>query len=414
MRRLLQALVVLVLVVAVGVAVALLLPTAVPDDLSLGRVDPRQVFGSRLVASTKRYERFLLVEWVLAQVALLAVLWVWAKRGAGFMRESAAGPIGTGMLLGMLGLGLVWLVQLPFRLASHWWDRRHGLTRVDYLTWLLGDWSLLAGEFLSVCLALLIVMALARRLGERWWLPGGAAFVAIAALFTFAAPYLSFGEKPVRDPKLLEAARQDEVKLGLPHVPIRVEKVSNDTREANAAAVGIGPSRRVILWNTILRRPFSVRQQGVVLAHELAHHASDHLLKGLAWFALFAFPGAWILMRATRSRGGMGRPEAVPLALLVVALLQLAALPAQSWISRRIEAEADWKALQVTRDPTAMEGLMVGFSKTSLADPSPPTWAYAVLWSHPTLEQRVAMAKAWAARQGHTDAVRMRQERMRP
>ena len=103
-------------------------------------------------------------------------------------------------------------------------------------------------------------------------------------------------------------------------------------------------------------------------------------------------------MRATRSRGGMGEAAAIPLALLVVAALQLVALPAQSWISRRMEAEADWKALQTTRDPAAARGLFVGFGKSSLADPNPPTWAYLLLENHPTLAQRIAMAAAWKRR----------------
>ena len=94
----------------------------------------------------------------------------------------------------------------------------------------------------------------------------------------------------------------------------------------------------------------------------------------------------------------MGEAAAVPLALLVVAALQLALLPAQSWISRRMEAEADWKALQTTRDPAAARGLFVGFSESSLANPDPPGWAHVLLDSHPTLAQRVAMAEAWKRR----------------
>jgi len=88
----------------------------------------------------------------------------------------------------------------------------------------------------------------------------------------------------------------------------------------------------------------------------------------------------------------------VPLALLVVAAIQLSLAPAESWISRGMEAEADWKALQTTRDPSAARGLFVGFGKTSLANPDPPLWAHVLLDSHPTLAQRVAMADAWARR----------------
>ena len=104
-------------------------------------------------------------------------------------------------------------------------------------------------------------------------------------------------------------------------------------------------------------------------------------------------------MLATRRRGGMGEAAAVPLALLVAAVFQLAVAPAQNVVSRESEAEADWKALQTTRDPGSARGLFREFSETSLGDPSPPTWAYVLLQTHPTLAQRVAMADAWAARE---------------
>ena len=356
------------------------------------------MFGADLVERAKRYERFFYVDWILAQVALLATLWIYAKRGGGFVRESSAGPIGTGMLLGMLGLGIVWLVHLPFGLAAHWWERRWDQSDLSYLDWLLEDWAILAAQFLSICFALLVVMGLARRLGDNWWLPGAAVFVAIASLFTFVAPYLDFTTDALRDEGLLAAAREYEAELGVGHIPIRVEEVSPDTEQANAYAFGLGPSRRVVFWDTMLMDPFSEEEQKVVLAHELAHHSQRHLPEGIGWFALFAIPGAWILMMATRRRGGMGAPEAVPLALLVVAVFQLATAPLANHISRRLEAEADWKALQVTRDPAALEGVMLGFSEKSLGEPDPPAWVQLMLGTHPALADRIAMARAFAER----------------
>ena len=194
---------------------------------------------------------------------------------------------------------------------------------------------------------------------------------------------------------MLGAAREYERELGVSEIPIRVEEVSQDSEQANAYAYGLGPSRRVVLWDTILMPPFDPDEQKVVLAHELAHHSQDHLPKGLGWFVVFAVPGAWILMRATRSRGGMGAPEAVPVALIVVAVFQLATAPLSNHLSRRMEAEADWKALEVTEDPAALAGIMRGFAKTSLGDPDPPAWAQLFVGTHPTLADRVAMARAW-------------------
>lgn len=335
---------------------------------------------------------------MLAQIALLVTLWIYAKRGAVLARESSAGPIGTGMLLGMLGLGIAWLVNVPFSLAAHWWQRRWDQSDLSYVDWLFEDWAILAAQFFSICVALLIVMGLARKLGDRWWLPGAAVFVSIAALFSFVAPYLDFTTEPLRDEALLEAAREYRAELGVADIPLRVEEVSADTEQANAYAYGLGPSRRVVLWDTMLLPPFSQEEQEVVVAHELAHHSQRHLGEGLAWFALLAVPGAWILMRVTRRRGGMGAPEAIPLALLVVAVFQLATAPLANHISRRMEAEADWKALEVTRDPAGLEGVMRGFSSQSLGDPDPPAWVQLMTGTHPALADRVAMARAWAER----------------
>lgn len=366
-----------------------------PSDLQLSPVNTDAVFGTDLVDEAARVERFFLVTWVLEQVVLLATLSVYARRGARYVRESAAGPIGTGMLLGMLGLGLVWIVQLPFSLLDVWWARRHDLTESGYVEWAFGHWFELGAAFVSICISLLVVMFLARRIGDRWWIPGAAVFVAVGAGFAFVQPYLLGGTTPLKDPALRRAATEFQRAQGISGVPVSVEDVSGTTSQANAYAVGYAGSRKIVLWSTMVDGSFSHREVRVVLAHEIGHHSSEHIPKGIAWFGLLALPSAWILMRATRRRGGMGRPESIPLALLVIATLQLALLPAQSWISRRMEVEADWKALQTTRDPVAARGLFVGFGTTSLGDPDPPAWAHILLDSHPTLSDRVAMADAW-------------------
>ncbi len=390
------------LVLAAGfwaVAALLLLRTAVPTGLHLPHVDVAATFGRENASRAARFERFANWDNVLSEVALLCVLLVYARKGAAFVRQSAAGRIGTGMLLGMLGLALVWLSQLPFGLAEHWWERRHDLTTEGYVSWAFSHWAQLGGEFLAICLALLIVMALAGKLPRTWWLPGALVFIGIGAGFQVLLPYLvTLGTHPLRDPVLVAAATADERAQGLGRIPIRVEHVSDTTNEANAYAVGLGLSRRVVLWDTLLDGSYSKAEVNAVLAHELGHHSSNHLPKGIAWYALFALPGTFVIAQVTRRRGGMGRAEAVPLGLLTVVVLQLAASPVQNWISRRMESEADWKSLQTTHDPAATRALFIRFSRDDLADPSPPTWAYLFLENHPTLEQRVAMADAWAAR----------------
>ena len=118
--------------------------------------------------------------------------------------------------------------------------------------------------------------------------------------------------------------------------PVRVETVSDTTTQANAFSIGFGPSRRVVLWDTILR--FPEREVRVVMAHELGHVARRHVLKGVLWFALFVLPLLALLAKLMQRRGGLADPARFPLALLVASLLALAVTPAENLVSRRYEA----------------------------------------------------------------------------
>jgi STE24 endopeptidase len=220
-------------------------------------------------------------------------------------------------------------------------------------------------------------------------------FVALAALFVFIAPYLIADTRPLDDPDLEAAAVAYAREQGVEAIPVRVEEVQELTTAPNAFATGLGPSRRVFLWDTLLDGRFTDGEVRVVLAHELAHHSREHLPKALAWYALLAVPGTLLIALVVRRRGGMGEPAAVPLALFVLVALQLVALPGQNVVTRRAEAEADWVALETTEEPQAAQELFRDFTRAALSDPSPPTWAYLLLDSHPTVEQRIAMAEAW-------------------
>jgi STE24 endopeptidase len=369
--------------------------TSVPGGLSLPDLDAHRYFSDSELRHAYRYELFHRVNWILSTVALLGVLAVYAVRGMGFMSQSAAGRIGTGTLLAMLGFGIVWLVELPFVLAGNWWDRRHGVSKVGYLEIVFGGWLGLGAQFVFLSASVLIVMGLAGRLGDRWWIIGGPIFVLVAALFVFVSPYLVTDAHGIRDPGLAADVKRLAAVQHVSGVRVRVENVDRYTSAANAYATGIGPSRSVFLWNTLLDGRFGDDQVRVVVAHEFGHQSENHLWKALGWYALFAIPGAWIIARVTRRRGGMARPEAVPLALLVLAALTLIAQPAQNAISRHMEAEADWQALEATRDPGGATRLFRRFSQTSLGDPTPPGWVYVLLDTHPPLLNRIEMAQAW-------------------
>ena len=377
-----------------SVAAYFLWRSQVPSSLHLPHVAVRQMFSAGQLRAASSFGRFTTLDWVLAELTQLVVFGLYAWRGARFARESAAGPIGTGMLLGMIGFALVWLSQLPFEFASLWWERRHHLTHVGYVTYAFGNWLALGSQFVFLCLALLIVMGFGRLVGGWWWLPAAPLFVGLAALSAFVTPYLLTTHR-LQDARLQAQARVLERIEHVQHTPIVVESVHDVTALPNAEATGLGPSRRVVLWDTLLDGRFTNAELRVVIAHELGHLKRRHLWKDVGWYALLAFPGAFLVARVTRRRGGMGTPEAVPLALLAIVVLDLFALPLQNAISRHMEAEADWEALQATRDPVAATTLFKRFVSTTLDEPSPSTWEYLVLENHPTIQQRIAMAEAW-------------------
>jgi STE24 endopeptidase len=392
------------LVVVVGVAIAAatqLWPTIVPGNLGHPRVDLDAVFGAETVDEARSFEAFIRVTTILGELALVVTLALYAWKGARFARESAAGPIGTGFLLGMLGLGIVWLVQLPFTVLELWWLKRHDIVEIGYLSAVLQDFLGLGGTFLTICAALLIAMGLARLLRGAWWVPAAAVFVGLFAGLVLVSPYLT----PDLEPPTRWQQRTADALLARqgvdPDVELRVERVHSYTSQPNAYATGLGGTQRVVLWDTLADR-FPRSQVRVVLAHEIGHLAHRHLSKQIGWFALTILPTALVIALVVRRRGGMGQAAAVPLALLVFMVANLLLMPLNAAVSRRYEAEADWSALQATRDPSAMQALFVNFTRKGMSDPDPPGWWHAVYDSHPSGRERVEMALAWAQRNGVT------------
>jgi STE24 endopeptidase len=395
--RVAVALLLLAAAAAWVVAALYLWRTTVPSDLRLPDLDARDYLGAAEIREAERYETVARWLAICSILTTLLVLSVYAWRGARFLRESAAGPIGSGMLLAMLGFGLVWLIVLPFGLLELWWQRKHDLTEAGYADVIVGGWLQLGGEFVGLSLAILIVMGLARFLPRLWWIPGAAVFVGLATLGAFVYPYLVPSERLDR-PELSAAADELARKEGIEPVPVEKLDVSGLTTAPNAEASGYGPSRKILLWSTILDGRFAEDELEFVVGHEIGHHAREHIPKGIGWYALFAFPGAWLIARATRRRGGMREPAAVPLAVFVLVVLQLAALPAFNAITRHMEQEADWAALEATEDPDAGRRLFEGFSRSLLADPDPPAWAIVAFASHPPALDRIAMVEAWEER----------------
>jgi STE24 endopeptidase len=369
--------------------VAALLWRADLPDLRLPEVDPSSVFSPAYLERSERYQRFLRIDWVLATLVQLLVLYACVRLAPRARVRGIAG----GVALGVATLVAVWLARLPFVLAAQWWRRRYDVSDAGYATILVDPWLERIGGLAAAAAAIALLMLLARRLGDRWWLVGGPAFAAVGAAFVLAQPLLLTPRlDPLRDRALAAEIRELAREQGVGEVEVEVRDASRRTRALNAEFYGVGPTKRIVIWDTALEG-LTRAELRVLVAHEFGHVEAHHVWKGIAWLFLFAVPGAYVIARATRRRGGLAQPAAVPVALLTLAVLQLALLPATNAITRRYEREADWLALQAVPAPRAFEGLTTKLTEAALGQPDPPRWARVVLGTHPTTMERVELAR---------------------
>lgn len=389
----------MLLVVAWLTAAVLLWRARVPGTLGHPRLAPAAYFPRSELTRAARYSSGARLLYLLGVAAELVVLLLLSARRRRLARAFALGEIGSGVLLGVAASLLVALTTLPAGVAGLWWDRRYGLSKESYPSLLLGQAGGLLSQIVTVTIVLVIVMLLARRFPRGWWALVAPLLVLVGAVFVLVGALLApLGSEPVRSRPVAAALRRLERREGVAGIRVRVDKVSAQTREVNGETTGLGPTTVVILSDTLFRSGLSDRAIEFVSAHELGHAARRHVWKGLAWALLFTLPLTYLLARVTRRFGGLQRAEVVPLALLGSFLLSLLALPLQNAVSRHYESEADWMALQATRDPAAGREAFRSFTRIDLTEPEPPLWSYLALDDHPTVMQRLAMTRAWEAR----------------
>ncbi|MDX6422555.1 MAG: endopeptidase [Gaiellaceae bacterium] len=368
------------------VAALLLWRTEVPGGLD---VQPTLApFAALDLARAERHDSVLRLLALVGLVAELVALFALSRvrlplRGPALVRAAEVGAFAAAALL---------VARLPFGLATLWWQRRYGIAELGYGTWffdLLGPLVVRAALLGFACTACLW---LARRFGLRWWLAAAPVFVVIGVAVIVVQPLLSQRLEPVRRQAIVRQVEELAAREGLPRPEVEVRRTRGRTRLLNAEALGIGPTTRVILWESTLALPAAER--AFLVAHELAHVQRKHLWKGLAWFVLLVVPALALLARLAPLRA----PEGVPRALLVAFVLLLVATPIANTISRRYEAEADWIALETTHDPVGAKRFLADLAEAGVRDPSPPRWWTVLFGTHPTLAERAGMADANARR----------------
>jgi STE24 endopeptidase len=386
-----------VVAAAVWVAAALLLlRTKVPGDLSLPQLDAEQVFGAGVTRAGERFERFFDYTFLLETLAGIAVLAVYLTRGRRLARRLPLGPVNAGIITAVFITVAVWAVSVPFDIAASWWSRRHDISQRSWSSIVFQPLGGLVGTAISTTIVISVVLLLAKRLPRAWWLAAAGVVLALALLLQFVLPYVDrLGAHGVRSKQLAAQIRTLERREHVGRPVVRVTDVSGETSAANAYSIGIGPSRTVIIWSTMLDGRFSSDEVRFVVAHELGHLARWHIWKGIAWGVLFGLPIFALVAYVTGRRGGLRRPENVPLALFTLAVAGLVVTPFANAVSRRYEAEADWMALQATRDPAAGRALFEHFVLTDLQNPDPPGWVKLLFEDHPSALARVEQIEAW-------------------
>jgi STE24 endopeptidase len=364
-------------------------------------------------APARRYHRrqFALT---LIDLALGVIVLAWWSASGAAVRLAALLEVRLGspvaVVAGMaLAVGASQLaLTLPLDVVGGYvLPRRAGLLTQSFGGWLWDRGkALLIGGGLGL-LAVEVVYALLRSSPDRWWLWAGGVLTAGLVLLAAAVPRwlipLFYRLTPVEDPVLRARILALAARMGVEAAAVVVADFSRKGRTANAAVVGLGRTRRILVSDTLLRE-FPPEEVEVVLAHELGHHARRHVPQGLVLQSVLIFGVLWVADRILRaSAGPLGLtgpsdPAALPLFALVLSALGLVTTPLVAAWSRRLEREADRVALEVSGAPAAFIAAMERLGQLNLAERRPGRLRELLFATHPSLEARIASGRAAASR----------------
>jgi STE24 endopeptidase len=344
--------------------------------------------------------------------ALLRVVLVVAGALAGRRIADGLGVPGPlildALVFTLIAGGLLELTLLPFALARYRLSRQARISRQSVREW-LGD--LLKGGLLALVfgtLAIAAVVWLARVEPRWWWAIAAVASIAVELLMTAVAPVLLV---PIflRSRPLAEGALRDDLlglagRAGVSVGSVRVLQAGAKTAAANAAVMGMGPTRRIVLTDTLIDESAvddrSISEVRAVLGHELGHHRSRDLwrfavLGALSTFATFG-AGAWLVDRLPHAlaHGGPRTLAGVPALALCLGLVGWPLSLVSAWYSRRRERAADAFGFEVAGDPDAFARALEGLCRTNLAEYWPPRLVR-LRASHPAPGERIARARAF-------------------
>ncbi|MER6177153.1 M48 family metallopeptidase [Streptosporangium sp. NPDC001681] len=384
---------------------------ALPEGAPAVVPDPAHDFTAEQIARSEAFDKLVSVPGYLSLGLTLVVAGVLVGTPLGArLVGRLRGPWWLRALLGVLALSVaVAMLRWPLGMWSETYLRDFGLSTQTWPTWTVDRIKSIGVGTALTAIMVLAVVALARRY-RRWWIPAAAGAFALTVAASFAYPVLIepiFNDfRPMeagqlRDDLLAMAARD-----GVPVEDVLVADASRRTTALNAYVSGFGATRRIVVYDTLLRAPAD--EVELVVAHELGHAKAGDVLSGTLVGALGAAFGACLLYVVTsaggvRRRAGIssiGDPRAVGLVMGLLSLATVLSGPAQNLVSRHIEARADVHALDLTRDPATFAAMQKRLAVTNISDLSPDLVEYVLYASHPSAPQRIALARSWARLNG--------------
>lgn len=339
----------------------------------------------------------------LASLALEGVVLIWlvARPPTGLVRLGRRPVAGAAVAGAALSIGLA-AIGLPLSAVSEQRARDVGLSTQNWGSWASDVAKSTAIGGLMAAGGAAVAVALIRRSPRRWWIPGSVAIVGFSALLVFASPVVIdplFNKfTPLPEGKLrsevLALAKKADVNVGQVY---RVD-ASRRTTATNAYVWGLGKTKRVVIYDNLIRK-YPDDQVRSVVAHEMSHVVHNDVPRGLLWLAIVA-PAGTLLVKELSERLNRGRPlgtaAALPALALSITIVSFALGSASNVLSRRVEARADTYALELTNNPAAFIGLTRSLAVTNLADPSTPRIYQVLFGTHPTTMQRIGAGLSWA------------------
>ena len=238
-----------------------------------------------------------------------------------------------------------------------------------------------------------------RRFGRAWWAPAAAVIVGFGVVTTYLTPIVLdplFNKfTPLPDGRtrstVLSLAREAGVDVG----QVYVMDASRRTTAANAYVTGVGRTKRVVLYDTLLK-DFSPGEVRLVVAHELGHVHHRDVPHGLLFLVIVAPFGMLAVARLGERlapRDSLGTAAAVPAVVLAVGLMAPAITTISNQLSRGVEQRADQFSLELAGEPEQFIGFQKRIAATNVSDPDPPALAQFLLGTHPTTMERIGLAR---------------------